>query len=69
MVGSQDAANTADAARRETSPEVAEVHLEACVAFVGESGASDGVCLVCGYLGDDHADLFEFLEVGEVFAA
>lgn len=68
-MGGQDTANTAGATPREMSLEVAEVHLEACVAFVGESGASDGVCLVCGYLGDDHADLFEFLEGGEVFAA
>lgn len=76
MVGGQDTGDTegtqdADesATAHEDSREIAEVHLEACVAFVGEGGASDGVCLVCGYLGDEHDDLFEFLGRGEVVAA
>jgi hypothetical protein len=40
---------------------IAEVQLEACVAFVGDSEEPDGVCLACGYLAEEHADLFEFL--------
>lgn len=50
-------------------PELVEVHLEACVAFVSEPGAADGVCVVCGYLAGEHQDLFEFLTTGAVVAA
>ncbi|HZJ28204.1 MAG TPA: hypothetical protein VFF40_14525 [Acidimicrobiia bacterium] len=45
---------------------VAEVHLEACVAFVGDGDTADGVCLVCGHSADQHDDLFEFLRAGEI---
>ncbi len=64
-----DGRQSTNAAPHEPGAEVAEVHLEACLAFVGEGGTADGVCLVCGYLGDEHEDLFEFLVVGGAAAA
>lgn len=33
---------------------IATVHVEACVAFVADPEAPDGICGACGWLLDDH---------------
>ncbi len=40
---------------------VAVGHVEPCVAFVGDDEQPGGVCLACGWLVEEHEDLFAFL--------
>jgi hypothetical protein len=39
---------------------IAIVHMEPCLAFVGDNETPDEVCDACGWLVDEHGDLVAF---------